>query len=257
MEPRISIIIASYNSSDYTISCIKSIIDKHDMTDKEIIIIEDGSSLGEKQILENGLNYDLIKFQDKLNINVLEENKGLGNAINEGHKMARGKYLVKLDSDTIIIHKNFFDKLAKFLDEDTGLGLVTCKTDNIGQPIQWIRIPDCFETDEQIEEFMANSDKKELSYHKDKESAYSGMMFMYRRADIEKFNVEYCTKTRFLVEDNIFYLDVLRKMKKDCAIANKLFIRHETNASKGNTFDSAETLRNRRLAKEIWDKEEL
>lgn len=251
MEPRISILIANYNSSDYAISCIKSIIDKHDMSDKEIIIVDDHSKESEyNKLMKSYEARDVYKL-------LLHENKGLGNAINEGHKVAKGKFIIKLDSDTIIIHKNFFDKLAKFLDEDKGLGLVTCKTDNIGQPLQWIRIPDVFETDEQIEEFMANSDKKELTYHNKKEEAYSGMMFMYRREDIEKYKIEYCTKTKFLLEDNIFYLDVLRKMKKDCAIANKLFIRHTTNASLGNTFDSEETLRNRRVAKEIWDKEEL
>lgn len=269
MEPRISIVIANYNSSDYAISCIKSIIDKHDMSDKEIIVVDDGSTREEidKLLDVSDLNQfpkkmrkDFMKSflkSKKVRIKELLENKGLGNAINKGNKLAKSKYLVKLDSDTIIIHKNFFDKLAKFLDEDKGLGLVTCKTDNIGQSRQFIRIPDVFETDEEIEEFMSNSDKKELTYHNKKEEAYSGMMFIYRREDIEKFKIEYCTKTKFLLEDNIFYLDVLRKMKKDCAIANKLFIRHTTNASKGNTFDSDETLRNRMLAKEIWDKEEL
>lgn len=243
MDPKISIIVANHNSSDYTISCIKSIFDKHDMSDKEIIVVDDGST-------EEEFN----KLCDKRWINLLKrlkENKGLGYTINEGHKLAKGKYLVKLDSDTIIIHKNFFDKLAKFLDEAKELGLVTCKTDNIGQPLQWIRIPDCFETDEQIEEFMENSDRKDLTYHNKKEEAYSGMMFMYRKEDIEKFNIEYCTKTKFLVEDNIFYLDVLRKMKKKCAIANKLFIKHMTNNSK------REITNERILAKEIWDKEEL
>ena len=178
MEPRISIIIANHNSSDYAISCIKSILDKHDMSDKEIIIVDDCSSQEERWKLDGYFKHLGNEILDKMTIVVLEENKGLGNAINYGHKPAKGKYLVKLDSDTIIIHKNFFDKLAKFLDEDKDLGLVTCKTDNIGQPLQWIRIPDVFETNEEIEEFMGNSDKKELTYHNKKEEAYSGMMFI-------------------------------------------------------------------------------
>ena len=260
MDPRISIIIANYNSSDYTLSCIKSIIDKHDMSDKEIIIYDDGSTreeLGKLSPTPKQLKDYPEEILDNIILINCSENRGLGYAINQGNKKAKGKYLVKLDSDCTIIHKNFFDKLAKFLDDNKELGLVTCKTDNIGQPSQWIRIPDVFETDEEIEEFMGNSDKDDLSYHDKKEEAYSGMMFMYKREDIEKFNVSYCTKTKFLVEDNIFYLDVLRKMKKKCAIANKLFIRHTTNASQGKLFDSEETQRNRRIAKEIWDKEEL
>lgn len=246
MESKISIVIANYNSSDYTISCIKSILDKHDMSDKEIIVVDDFSDEKEYKKLLNS-----IEFHEYMNLLKLNRNGGLGNAINEGHKIAKGKYLVKLDSDTIIIHKNFFDKLVKFLEEDKELGLVTCKTDNIGQSRQFIRIPDVFETDEEIEEFMGNSDKKELSYHNKKEQAYSGMMFMYRKEDIEKFNIQYCIKTKFLVEDNIFYLDVLRRMKKKCAIANKLFIKHMTNNSKKKITNE------RILAKEIWDKEEL
>ncbi len=255
MEPKISIIIANHNSSDYTINCITSIIDKHDMSDKEIIIIDDGSNGEEKgkirKLWNENNNYKNMKFT------MLKENKGLGNAINEGHERVRAKFIIKLDSDTIIIHKNFFDRLAKFLDEDSELGLITCKTDNIGQPLQRMRIPCVFETDAEIEYFVDSLCKPKLTYHSDKQSAYSGMMFMYRREDIEKFDIKYCTKTKFLVEDNIFYLDVLRKMKKKCAIAERLFIKHITNASKGKLFDSTETMRNRELAQEIWEKEEL
>ena len=188
MNPKISIVIANYNSSTMTINCIKSILDKHDMSNKEIIVVDDGSD-------ENEYN-KLLDSTEVRNANILRlnENKGLGNAINEGHKIARGKYLVKLDSDTTIIHKNFFDRLAKFLDEDSELGLVTCKTDNIGQHRQWMKIPDIFETDEEIEEFVDNLNKPDLTYHSDKESAYSGMMFIYKREDIEKFDIQYCTK---------------------------------------------------------------
>ena len=253
MNPRISIIIANYNSSDYTISCIKSILDKHDMSDKEIIIIDDGSDKKNQDIIDKWFQsqpYPNIE-DEQLICYYLNENLGLGYAINRGNKKAKGKYLVKLDSDTTIIHKNFFDRLAKFLDEDLELGLVTCKTDNIGQHLQRMKIPDVFETNEEIEEFVDNLDEPDLKYHFDKESAYSGMMFIYRREDIEKFDIQYCTKTKFLVEDNIFYLDVLRKMKKKCAIAQKLFIKHTTNNSK------REITNERILAKEIWEKEVL
>lgn len=104
----VSIIIISYNTQNLTISCIKSIIQNtHDLK-YEIIVIDNNSK-------DNTVKTIALEFPN-INIQSLGKNIGFGNANNIGYKQSRGKYLLFLNSDTILLNnsvKIFYDFMER------------------------------------------------------------------------------------------------------------------------------------------------
>lgn len=105
MKPILSIIIISYNTADITIDCLNSIIKDKGLHQIpfEIIIIDNNSH-------DDSLK-KIIKFQNSLKLKncqfkIIKNNfnGGFGKANNQGLKIARGNYILFLNSDTIILH---------------------------------------------------------------------------------------------------------------------------------------------------------
>ena len=91
----ISFIIPVYNRPDEIKELLISFDNLSGSKDFEIVIIEDGSDLGCKNIL--GF------FKNKLNINYyFKENSGPGASRNYGMRKAKGNYFIILDSDCIL-----------------------------------------------------------------------------------------------------------------------------------------------------------
>jgi len=98
MKPILSIIIISYNTSQLTLNCIKSIFQDKGL--KEIpfeIIVIDNNSLDDSLSQLQKLGKKIILIQNK-------SNAGFGKANNQGLKIAQGNYILFLNSDTIILH---------------------------------------------------------------------------------------------------------------------------------------------------------
>ncbi len=89
----ITIIIPVYNTEQYLRECLDSIINQT-FKDFECICINDCSTDNSSTILEEYAQKD-----DRFIVVKLQENKGQGNARNEGIKIARGKYITFVDSD--------------------------------------------------------------------------------------------------------------------------------------------------------------
>ena len=105
MKPILSIIIISYNTADITIDCLNSIIKDKGLHQIpfEIIIIDNNSH-------DDSLK-KIIKFQNSLKLKncqfkIIKNNfnGGFSKANNQGLKIARGNYILFLNSDTIILH---------------------------------------------------------------------------------------------------------------------------------------------------------
>lgn len=89
----VSIIIPVYNIKKYLRQCLDSVINQS-FQNTEIIIINDCSTDGSYNIIE-----EYQKKYPDISVVSLEKNLGLGNARNEGLKIATGKYIVFIDSD--------------------------------------------------------------------------------------------------------------------------------------------------------------
>src|SRR3989338_6277967 len=92
MEKTVSIIIPIYNEKDYILKTLRQVGDLAlPGLKKEIILIDDGSQDGSREILES--------LKDKYKIVIHEKNKGVGAAVRDGIKASTGDYIVRQDVD--------------------------------------------------------------------------------------------------------------------------------------------------------------
>lgn len=109
---QISFIIPVYNVKPYLIQCLESII--HTNIDKEIILIDDGSTDGSLELLKSyQRQYSFITL-------VCQSNKGVSVARNIGIKLAKGEYLQFVDSDDYLLTRDYESliRVAKQYDVD-------------------------------------------------------------------------------------------------------------------------------------------
>lgn len=95
-RPTVSIVMPVYNVENYIYKCIKSII-AQTYTDWELIIVNDGSTDKSISICQRLVNSYPIKMKI-----VNKDNGGLSDARNYGTAMAKGEYLVYIDSDDVV-----------------------------------------------------------------------------------------------------------------------------------------------------------
>ena len=106
----LSIIIPSYNVSEYIDQCISSLLQDEEINEYlDIIAINDGSK---DDTLEKIKKYEelypgIVRAIDK-------ENGGHGSGINKGVELAQGKYLKVLDSDDWVLREGL-SALVKYL----------------------------------------------------------------------------------------------------------------------------------------------
>ena len=90
-NPTVTIYITSYNYGKYIEKAIKSVI-AQTFTGYELIIIDDGSSDDSREIINRYAS-------DDRSYTIFQENKGLNASNNVALKIARGKYIIRLDAD--------------------------------------------------------------------------------------------------------------------------------------------------------------
>ncbi|MWW25140.1 glycosyltransferase [Algibacter lectus] len=95
MQLEFSFIIPVYNRPDETQELLESFVGLKTDTNFEIVIVEDGSTLSSKSIVD--------AFKNKLDISYyFKENSGPGDSRNYGMQRAKGNYFIILDSDCIL-----------------------------------------------------------------------------------------------------------------------------------------------------------
>jgi len=103
----VSIIIVNYNTKDITHQCIVSILKHTKKINFEIILVDNASTDGSKALFRS---FKGIKFVES------NRNLGFGKANNLGFSYSSGKYVLLLNSDTILLNnavKEFFDSMEQ------------------------------------------------------------------------------------------------------------------------------------------------
>ena len=90
--PLVSIINPTFNDARYIEASIRSVLSQ-DFTDFEYIIINDGSTDDTEKIVKR-----LQKEDSRIRL-VSQKNQGLVASLNRGLKMAKGKYIARIDGD--------------------------------------------------------------------------------------------------------------------------------------------------------------
>lgn len=120
----VSIIIVNYNTHKLTANCIQSIVSCTSGVEYEIIVVDNASTDGSKELFSS---YSTIKYLYS------EQNLGFGKANNWGTKNACGKYLFYLNSDTVLLNnaiKYFFDFAESYDGKIGALGTILKRSDN-------------------------------------------------------------------------------------------------------------------------------
>lgn len=106
--PIVSIIIVSYNTKDMTLEAISSTIEQT-QTPFELIVIDNASSDGSAEAIKDA--YPDIRLLAEA------DNHGFSKANNIGSQYARGKYVLLLNPDTVVLD-GAIDKLVRFADQN-------------------------------------------------------------------------------------------------------------------------------------------
>jgi len=116
----VSIIIVNFNTKQLLSNCINSVYEHTKDITFEIIVSDNGSTDGSIEMIESTFP-QVILIKNNVNL-------GFGAANNKGLKIAKGKYIFYLNSDTILLNnavKLFFDYFEKHAEQEN-LGALGC-----------------------------------------------------------------------------------------------------------------------------------
>lgn len=113
----VSIIFVNYKTKDFTIDAIKSVFDKTQGIDFEIFVVDNNSQDGSIEAIE----------KEFPNINIIKNpiNAGFGAANNLAIKQAKGKYILCLNTDTILVN-NAIKIMYDFMEEEENKNVAVC-----------------------------------------------------------------------------------------------------------------------------------
>lgn len=110
---KVSVIIPTYNEADHISACLQS-LQKQTLHDREIIIVDDGSTDQTVKLVKRHRGLKLYR----------QQHKGPAIARNRGAKHAKGDILVFVDAD-MTFNKKFLFQLVKPIDEGKTSGTFT------------------------------------------------------------------------------------------------------------------------------------
>ncbi|HXT42299.1 MAG TPA: glycosyltransferase family 2 protein [Candidatus Angelobacter sp.] len=111
----ISVIIVSWNAREHLRNCLRSIRKTGDPLVREVIVVDNASTDGSPEMVEE-------QFPDATLIKA-EKNLGFARANNLGIQRASGSLLALVNSD-VIVHRDCFERLTRFLESHPDVGLV-------------------------------------------------------------------------------------------------------------------------------------
>lgn len=120
----LSIIIVNWNSQDMLRKCAKSIILNKPRLSFEVFIVDNASSDDSLESLPR--NFKTIGNK---------QNLGFSKACNQAIKRAKGRYILLLNPDTLVLEGSL-EGMVGFLDENEGVGVLGCKLLNSDGSVQ-------------------------------------------------------------------------------------------------------------------------
>jgi spore coat polysaccharide biosynthesis protein SpsF len=99
--PTVTVYTCNYNTAQYIVECMKSVLDST-YQDFEYIVIDDKSTDDSMNVIAEF--YSSLSLHDQKRVRILrnEKNIGLSASSNKALGMARGKYIIRIDSDDTI-----------------------------------------------------------------------------------------------------------------------------------------------------------
>lgn len=113
--PLVTVYVVNHNYGDYLPLALESVF-AQTFTDYEVLLIDDGSTDGSQKIVEQYVEHERV-------FPIIQQNKGLTVTNNIALRLARGKYIMRLDADDYL-DPNALMVLATALENNPKVGLV-------------------------------------------------------------------------------------------------------------------------------------
>ncbi|MDO5521290.1 MAG: glycosyltransferase [bacterium] len=122
-QPKVSIIMGVYNvlEKEQLIDAVESMLNQT-MQEFEFIIYDDGSDQETIRILE-----EIVARDSRILLILGEQNRGLGFALNECIRVAKGSYIARMDADDISLPQRLEYQVA-FLEKHSEFDWIGCNT---------------------------------------------------------------------------------------------------------------------------------
>lgn len=114
----LSIIIVSFNTKDFLEKCINSVEKNAKGIEYEIIVVDNGSEDESREYLKKLQSSSVKVIFSKANL-------GFANGNNQGTKVSCGKYVLYLNSDTLILD-NVLSEMVNWMDKNQKVGAASC-----------------------------------------------------------------------------------------------------------------------------------
>lgn len=114
--PKVSVIVLNYNNKKVIERCIRTLQNHNKRYGYEIIVVDNGSTDGSYELLQEKYNGQIKLLQNKVN--------GCSSGRNFGVANAEGEYIVFLDSDQWIISDYWLDSAFDLINNNISIGAV-------------------------------------------------------------------------------------------------------------------------------------
>jgi len=123
--PKVSIIIPNWNGKRFLEECFDS-LQRQTFTNFEVVFVDNGSTDGSGDWMESRYGHWVRIVRNSKNLGFAEGN-------NVGIRLARGKYIVLLNNDTVV-DPRWLEELIKPVEADPGVGMCASKVLSHHQP---------------------------------------------------------------------------------------------------------------------------
>lgn len=171
--PKTAIVIISYNNSELTKECIKSIRANNAAEIYQLVVVDNASTDG---------IVDWLKEQKDITLILNEENKGFPYACNQGIAAVNKETDIFLLNNDTVVPKGALYWLRKGLYSSEKVGAVGSVSNNV---VNYQQVPEQFDT---LEEWMTFAEKNnvEMEYPYEKKGWLVGFAMLIKRTAINK-----------------------------------------------------------------------
>jgi len=125
--PAVSVIIVNWNTRDILRDCLRSVYGQTKELASEVVVIDNASTDGSQEMVKE-------EFPQLVLIENIE-NRGFAAANNQGIEIAKGRYVLLLNSDTVVLD-GAIQKVVAFADQHPEAAVVGCKVLNPDRTLQ-------------------------------------------------------------------------------------------------------------------------
>jgi GT2 family glycosyltransferase len=127
----VSILIVNWNTKQLLSDCLRSVHENAGDVEYEVIVVDNASTDGSQELVKSHFP-QVILIEN-------EDNRGFAAANNQGMAIAKGRYVLLLNSDTIVLEDSIANTVA-FAEAHPQAGVVGCRVLNPDRTLQ----PTCF-----------------------------------------------------------------------------------------------------------------